>query len=331
MLLLPEHARRGGLGRVVLAMVALLLVAPVGVFAAPGPALLASAGLIALPLAALSLVAPPRRPMPLLVASVSVLIATWWLLGRGELLDQTIRSTAVLATGAFLVLGLATRWAFTSRALLATGVGAAIVAALYPVFGSSWNALHWWSEYRAGYAMRLRFGVLWGGGAGTGDDPMVRELGNALGAAVQVMSDLFPALLGLHLIATFAVATALHRRLAGRAIGAPPGPFRAFRFSEHLGWLMVVSLIVVLVGKVAAAKLAAWNLLTLMGTLYVIRGLAVAAFGMQLLGGGVLLAVLAALAIVFLLPVVLGAALLVGVLDGGLDLRRRWTTPRDNE
>jgi len=327
---LPDRSSRGGLGRVVLAGVALLLMAPVGVFAAPGPALLASAGLIALPLASLSLVAPPRRPLALFVAGASVLITFWWLLGRGELPDQTIRATAVLATGGFLILGLATRWAFTPRALAATGGAAALVIALYALFGRSWDALHWWSEYRAGFAMRLRFAPLWGGGPGAGD-PLFRDLGDAIGTAVRVMSDLFPALLALHLMAAFAVATALHRRLSGRAVGKPPGPFRSFRFSDHLGWLMVVPLIVVLVTKVAAAKLAAWNLLTLMSALYVVRGLAVAAFGMQLLGGGLLVAVLAGLAIVFMLPVVLGVALLLGVIDGGLDLRRRWTASRKTE
>lgn len=326
---LPDRSPGGGAGRVVLAAVALLLLAPVGVFAAPGPAFQASVGLLALPLAALCLLAPPRRPLAALLAGSAGLLALWWLLGQGELLDQTVRATAVLATGAFVALGVATRWSVIHRAVTAVGAAAIALGGFYAVMGRTWDALRWWSEYRAGYAMRLRFAALWGGGLGE-QDPVVRQLGEAIGLVVRLLSDLFPALIALHLMAACALAAALHRRLAGRTVGRPPEPFVRFRFSEHLGWLMVAPLVVVLLPRLAAAKLAAWNVLAVMVALYVTRGLAVAVFGLQLLGGGLLLAILAGLAVVFMMPVVLGTALVLGVLDAGLDLRRRWTAPSSN-
>lgn len=326
---LPDRAPGTGAGRVVLAGVALLLLAPVGVFTAPGAAFQASVGLLALPVAALALLAPPRRPLRALLAGGAGLLALWWLLGRGELLDQTVRAAAVTATGAFVALSVATRWSVIHRAVAAVGGAAAAVGAFYALLGRSWTALHWWGEYRAGYAMRLRFAALWGGGLGE-QDPVARQLGEAIGLVVRLLGDFFPALVALHLIAACVLAAALHRRLAERPVGRPPEPFVRFRFSEHLGWLMVVPLLIVLLPRLAGVKLAAWNVLAVMLALYMTRGLAVAVFGMQLLGGGVLLAILAGLAVVFMLPVVLGTALVLGVLDAGLDLRRRWTAPSSN-
>jgi hypothetical protein len=48
-------------------------------------------------------------------------------------------------------------------------------------------------------------------------------------------------------------------------------------------------------------------------------------FGLTAAGGaGVGTAVLAALAVVFILPAVVAGAIVLGVVDAGLDLRRRW-------
>jgi len=83
----------------------------------------------------------------------------------------------------------------------------------------------------------------------------------------------------------------------------------------------------VLLPDLLRAKVAAFNLLLLTGTLYALRGLAVAAFAAGLAGTGPLAAVMAITAGFLLLPVVIGVGILLGVLDAGMDLRSRMTAP----
>ena len=64
---------------------------------------------------------------------------------------------------------------------------------------------------------------------------------------------------------------------------------------------------------------------------YVLRGAAVMSFGIQLFGGRWPVYFLLGLLLVFLLPVFLGGAILLGVLDAGLDLRHRWAASRSRE
>ena len=118
-----------------------------------------------------------------------------------------------------------------------------------------------------------------------------------------------------------ALAAVLVRRVAGHAVGRPIGRLADFRFSEHLGWLLALALGMVLLPQLAALRPLGLNVLVVMGTLYALRGLAVIAFGIHLLRGGCALYVAAALALFFLMP----GVVLLGVVDAGLDLRRRWS------
>jgi uncharacterized protein YybS (DUF2232 family) len=98
-----------------------------------------------------------------------------------------------------------------------------------------------------------------------------------------------------------------------------------------LGWAAAIPLIVVLVPWLTAAKAAAANFLLVAAALYAFRGLAVGAFVLQLLGaGGVVVWLVTALVLFFLLPVLVGGAIVLGVVDSGLDLRRRMQ-PRSSE
>jgi hypothetical protein len=97
-----------------------------------------------------------------------------------------------------------------------------------------------------------------------------------------------------------------------------------------LGWAAIIPLAVLLLPIFAGARLIALNLVAFVGGLYMLRGIAVAAFGLQLLGRGFLY-LIAAVGVFFMLPVALGGASVLGVLDAGLDLRRRWTTQRVRE
>jgi uncharacterized protein YybS (DUF2232 family) len=125
------------------------------------------------------------------------------------------------------------------------------------------------------------------------------------------------------------LATALYRRFAPAA-NVKMGRFRDLRFSEHLGWVAVVALAIVLATRAATVKLLAANVLVVSGLLYALRGAAVTWYGLTLSGGpGFLTTGLIAFSVVFMLPVVLIGTILVGVVDAGLDLRRRWATPQE--
>ena len=165
--------------------------------------------------------------------------------------------------------------------------------------------------------------------AGAGDDALVVQLEAWFDSIIPLMADFFPATVAVQMLAGLALATALYRRFAPAA-EVTWGKFRDFRFSEHLGWIAVVALAIVLLTKAATLKVLAANVLVVAGLLYTLRGAAVAWFGLTLTGGpGFLTTGLIAFSVMFMLPVVLIGAIFIGVVDAGLDLRRRWPTPQE--
>jgi hypothetical protein len=315
----PEHPPAGGLGRLVWGTIALVLVAPLAV--------------VALPLALLLAVSGPRSRSESVTAGLAGGFSLWWLLSAGDLPDQLVRAAALLCAVAFVALTARTRLTFMHRALAATTTAAVAVAGLVPALGSSWGELKWWVAHRTGLAARAAAGVLWSRqplpGADDTAPATLTQLESALSAVVRLTAELFPAITVLQLVAGLALATAIYRRVAQRPLGCPAGRFREFRFSEHLGWAFAVPLVVVLIPKLVAWKTVAANALVVTGALYALRGAAVVAYGIHVVGaGGFFLWGFLAVIFLLLLPLVLGGAILLGVLDGGLDLRRRWSAPR---
>jgi Predicted membrane protein (DUF2232) len=283
-------------------------------------ALVAPVALVALPVACLLLVTRSRRPLAVATGIASGLLAASWLLSTGELPDQVMRSAAVMATAAFAVTSARTQWTFTHRALFSLAVAAAGLAGGFLVLGWSWDRLHWWVSFRAGAALRLVMA------ATVPQDPGVATVNldqpgfeDVLRSLVQTTADLFPAALALQLLISLALAAAVVPRIARAPVGRPLDRLSDFRFSEHLGWVLAVSLVMLLVPGLGRARPVALNLLVVMGVLYGVRGIAVVTAGLRAVGGGVLLYAIAAIAIFFLLP----AVVLLGVLDAGLNLRRR--------
>jgi len=318
-----EQAPRGGLGRLLPAWVVL------AVFVPPGVA--------AIPLAGLLLVSHPRTGRELLVTGIAGGAGVWWLLQAGELPDQFLRAAVVIATAVLVALTLLSRTSFSHRAMLATAAALAAASLLLVALGSSWGAVRWWVEYRAGLTARAFLGQA--AAMMPPADGSHRGLLQLTGAQLADLETWFdtvtgtlgtfaPSLLTIQILAGFAVAGATYRRIAASPVGVVPGRFRDFRFSEHLGWAAVVPLIVVLVPRLAAAKLAAANMLAVAAVLYAVRGAAVAMFGLSLAGVGGFFLWAALIAILFvMLPFVVGGAILLGVIDAGLNLRRRWTKP----
>jgi hypothetical protein len=312
-----EQAPQGGLGRLVAGAVAFAVVAPLA--------------LAALPLAVLLFGSSPRTRGETVTAGLAAGFSAWWLLGLGELPDQMVRAAAVIATALFVLATFRTQLPVIHRGLLAVAGAAAGAAALLMALGSSWGELHWWVARRAGHTARMLMAQIWYAAPGSISDPApetLQQLEAWLGTVAQFLADFFPAVTLLQLLAGIALATAVYQRVARRPAGVPLRRLRDFRFNEHLGWAFAIPLVVVLIPKLAAFKAVAANVLVVSGALYALRGAAVAAFGLQLIGaGGIFLSALLAVIFLLVLPAALGGAIVVGVLDAGLDLRRRWTAP----
>jgi hypothetical protein len=288
--------------------------------------LAAPLAVIALPLAILLVLARPRAARARLVAGFTGGLALWWLLGSGDLPDQTVRAGALIASVGFALLSRRTTWSVTHRALAAVTLAALGTMTCFLLFRWSWGRLHWWTEFRTGPALRLMLqsAATDRGAGGVGFGTGARGFEQMLDRLTTISADLFPALMALQLLVGLAVAAVLAHRLADGAAGVPPGRLAEFRFSEHLGWSLVLAIAALLIpGAGAAARLVALNVLVVIGTLYGLRGLAVMVFGIRALRGGLFLYLAAAAAVFFLLP----GVVLLGVLDAGLNLRRRWPPP----
>jgi hypothetical protein len=305
-----------------------LIVAAVGFGIVAGPAL------FALPLAALLVASHPRTATEYRALAISGAFALWWLFTSGDLPDQVVRAATLFAALAFTLTTLRTTASFIHRALHAVAIAGAAITILLPGLGSSWGELRWWVAHENGLSARTLTGLLWSvapvtgtnGGPGSGHS-VLQQLEQGFTELVYMVADYYPALLALQLMVGLALATAIYQRVAREPRGAPLGPFRRFRFSEHLGWAAAIPLIVVLVPRLAGAKLAAANLLAVAAALYALRGVAVAAYGLSVIGaGGVFLSILLASIFLLLLPILLAGAIVLGVLDSGLRLRERWGT-----
>ena len=315
-----SEPRRGRLG--------LLMVVASGI----GFVFLAPLGLLTLPLAALILFSQPMQRRFRLTAALAGGMSLWWLAQFGDPPDQVVRAVAVMGTAVFIMTLAYTNWSLVHRSLIAMVAAAIGVTAFATVSRMSWSEIRWWVETRIGFSTQITLSWLSasnegnGGALGSGD-AMVIQFEDWFDVAVPLMADFFPATTAIQMLAGFALASVLVRRMdpARHTLGR----FKNFRFTEHLGWAAVVALAIVLMTRLVAIKLLATNVLIVTGVLYAIRGAAVMSFALAVSGGpGLFTTAMILFAIVFMLPVVLAGTILLGVVDTGLDLRQRWSTPR---
>lgn len=282
--------------------------------------------MVAVPLAALLLLSRPASRGELVAVVAATGVGLWWLAGQGTVADQVVRAATLIAAVTFALATRYTRGTVTHRVLLSVLAASLGLAVWFILAGWSWDAVSWWVERRASFGARLVLGRVLNPEvpAGPPSAGSPGDLGPWLEEGVRVLSDNYAAIAALQLMAALVLALLLYRRIARAPLGLAPGRFRDFGFTEHLGWVGVVSLVVVLVPKLAAAKVAAVNLLIVTGVLYALRGAAVTVFGLGLMGGtGTWAGALLGIATVFLLPLVTAGAILLGIADASFDLRRR--------
>jgi hypothetical protein len=272
--------------------------------------------LIGVPFLALGLVMGLRR----LGAFVAAVVLGVLVLGGPDrdALWFLERGWALLAAGCFVALTLRRpSAAFASRALGAVAGAGAVAAVSLGMRSGGWSSVQWAMENRMGEGVSsamegLR--LLRGGGA------LPPALVNAVYQTVEVQAKVFPALLGIASMAALGVAWWGYVRLSsGSDQGV--GPLRNFRFNDHLVWVFISGLLLLLprwgdlVARIGA------NAVVFMGALYATRGAAVILF----LSGGLSLVgyVLLVFGLLFVPPLVLMGALVIGLGDTWLDVRSK--------
>ena len=275
-----------------------------------------SAGvLVAFPFLALTMVLGLRR-LPAAVAAIFAVFVAVGAPARGGVWYFE-RGWAVVLAGWFVVLTM--RWPrsrFFPRAFAAVAATTALVGLLLMVRPGSWAIVDWLiTEGLMRSASVIAQGLIL-------SDPEAYSTAG-LNTAYEWTAQfgrLFPALLGLSSLSGLAVAWWAYVRLsAGSGLGL--GPLRDFRFNDHLVWLLLIGLALLVFGAGEGWTSGGGNAVVFMGGLYAMRGAAVLLF----LSGGVtgLGFLFLLVGMLFLWPVLIPGALLLGVGDTWLDLRSK--------
>jgi len=215
------------------------------------------------------------------------------------------------------------------RAVAAVFLAVLAVLAFGTLQPSVIQNVDWWVASEIRHAAVVA-GSLLDGIRGGGDPAVQRQLEAAIEGWVGFQQDVYPALVSLASVAGLALAWFGLERLSG--VVRSPGPVREFRFSEHLVWLLIGGLAMVVLPLGAAAFRVGENAALFMGGLYLVRGTAILVWIGAAAATSVWSAILLTLAALFLYPVAIGTALVLGLSDTWLDVRSRMARAmRDRE
>lgn len=276
--------------------------------------------LIFIPFALLLLALPPRRPILIAVALALLFVG---ISGRSsDVLWWFARGWALMLGAWFVVMvTMMPRSAFTTRSIAAVFATTASAAVMLLVSRTGFGSL----DYAIGQRLRQSAATI--AAAWTARQPATGESAGwsneavaAMNRVIDAQSLLYPALLAIASLAGLAVAYWAWRRFAYQE-EQPFGPLREFRFRDELVWVLVVAIVLIVLPLNEAATRTGANLMTFMGALYALRGLAVllALFGVP----GPLGVLIGAVILIFLSPMVLATTLVLGLSDTWLDLRAR--------
>lgn len=279
--------------------------------------------LIFLPLSLFFLTLPPRRP---LLVGCGALLAWVALVGTdpgGSPLWYIERGWVLVLGAWFMVMVVLLPAAgFFSRAIAALGAAAATVAALLAFVPTGWSSLDW-AVARRIQGTASDAATLWANSAVS--EGWSSRFTEALTRFAELQSLLHPALIGLESLAALGLAWWAYRRLAAKE-RYPLGRLRDFRFGDHLVWVLIAGVLLLVLPLGEAAVRAGSNMVAFMGALYALRGAAILLVfsGLQGVGG----VFVAGLVLLFLYPIALMTALVVGLSDTWFDLRARRAAAR---
>lgn len=239
------------------------------------------------------------------------------------------RAWSLIAGGAFVAVSLVQgRDGLVDRSLKAVGVALCVVLLIGVARPGVIQGVNWWM------ASEIREAALVAGGIlerlqGSADPQVRRQMEVAVQRWVGFQQDVYPAMLSLATVAALGVAWFGFERISGSF--RSPGPIRDFRFNDHLIWLLIGGLCLLVLPVGAAAFRVGENATVFMGGLYLLRGAAILLWIGAAAATTVWSGALLALAAVFLYPVVLGTALVLGLSDNWIDLRDRLSRARADD
>jgi hypothetical protein len=232
------------------------------------------------------------------------------------------RAWSLVVAGGFVALTLSVpEWRWSSRAIASVLAAFVIGAVYFLVRGGAWGALDWTISSGVMVSVTTTLDAL---ALLRDGQPMSPTFVATMYEMAEAQASVFPALLGIASMAALGVAWWVTGRLAGAA-DQGIGPAASFRFNDHLVWIMIGGLVLVVARWGDAVSRIGANAVVFMGALYALRGAGVVMF----LSGGLSVAayVLLALGLLLAAPAVLGAAILIGIGDTWLDIRSRTSGP----
>lgn len=277
---------------------------------------IAPAGLlVAVPLLVLIGLGGIRRLPHFMVAVVAMMFL---LLGARDGMWYVYRAWALTVGGLFAALALGVpSWRLTSKLLASVGGTMVVWFGILGFRREAWATLDWTvaDQLRAGYATAMQAMLVLRDG-----EPISPALASGLYQTIEIQTSMYPAMLALESLAALGVAWWLYVRLVHNGSDGL-GPFGSFRFNDHLIWLMIAGLILMVVPGDGGVRRIGANMAAFMAGLYAFRGGAVVAFvsgGVSVLGS-----VLITIGFLLAAPFLLGFALFLGIADTWLDLRAR--------
>jgi hypothetical protein len=274
--------------------------------------------LVAIPMAVVLAAVPfPNR---LKWAGLALLLCILGVAYPGGALTGLSRGWALLLGGGFLVATLARpRWGVLPRSLLALSL-AVVMGGLAVLLAGGWAEL---DGLVRSHLLSATEAAIRGLRPATADSAAVGQFAETARRVALLQWQVFPAILALQSLAALGLASWAVARLRRVEAGTfTLRPLREFRFNDQLVWLLILGLALLVLPLDAVATRLGYNALLFMGGLYALRGFGVIAF----LAGGApsfLMVMFGAIMAVFLYPLVLTAAFLVGLGDTWLDVRGR--------
>jgi hypothetical protein len=277
--------------------------------------------LVTVPLALIFLAVPfaPRWKW----LTIGVLVALFGVSFPSGDLGGVSRGWAFMLGAAFICATLwQPRWGVFPRALVA--LAAALLAGAAWVAGTAgWSALDLRVREHLLTVSRTAMEQLKQQAA---DSAWVTQLATAAQEMAMLQWTLFPALVALQSLAALGLVSWVVTRLRrGEESPFALGPLREFRFNDQLVWILIAGLVLVVLPLSAIATRAGWNALLFMAGLYALRGLGIFVFLAGAPSAFVML--FGAVALLFLYPLVVTTAIVVGLMDTWLDLRARASLP----
>jgi hypothetical protein len=271
--------------------------------------------LIAVPLLMFLAVAGLRGVRVVAAAALAVLVVT---AGSRDGVWFAERAWSILVGGGFLGLTmLVPAWGLSSRALGAVLGAVAVVAGVLALRADAWVAL----DVAIGDSVRSSFDTtVYVMSTLSGEDGLSPAFESWLYDVAEAQAAVYPALVCLGSMAALGVAWWARTRLVGEG-DQGLGRLRNFRFNDHLVWLLVAGLLLVVVQWGEALVRLGSNAIVFMGALYALRGAAVFMFvsgGLSLFGYLTFI-----VGLVLAAPVLVGVAVLIGIGDTWLDIRSR--------